>query len=237
MFCFSFQIRIIINQAKLFPPNPAQDLIAIWLASLNQVLDPWVYILFRKEFLMQVIGILRCIFCCKRPPPAPEPTRPNNSVASVRNWKSERESTRSRVVRKTHDEMTLLCDCACRGNDDSPTGQRKPSLFSYYSTTNGRTMYESDINFSHLENTPKTLKRTANNESIRLCLLSTEGKSGSLIKSTESRVLTFKDCSDHGEGGDIAKNHSCPSTNFHTHKVDTSKSFGPVVEESECSAS
>lgn len=35
----------------------------IRLASLNQILDPWVYILFRREILQKVIETIKCVCC------------------------------------------------------------------------------------------------------------------------------------------------------------------------------
>lgn len=49
--CISFQIRIIINQANKSQLNVKADLLTLRLASLNQILDPWIYILFRKALI------------------------------------------------------------------------------------------------------------------------------------------------------------------------------------------
>ncbi|XP_033736819.1 prostaglandin E2 receptor EP4 subtype-like isoform X1 [Pecten maximus] len=48
-------VRVIINQSAAFPVDYRSDLMAVRLASINQILDPWVYILFRKEFLSKLL--------------------------------------------------------------------------------------------------------------------------------------------------------------------------------------
>ncbi|CAC5401103.1 PTGER4 [Mytilus coruscus] len=48
--------RIIINQTGLLPRNVHLDLSVVRIASLNQILDPWVYILLRRELLWKVIS-------------------------------------------------------------------------------------------------------------------------------------------------------------------------------------
>lgn len=54
-----FLIRIIINQSGLYPKNRKADLLTLRLATLNQILDPWVYILFRREMLQRVTRFFR----------------------------------------------------------------------------------------------------------------------------------------------------------------------------------
>ncbi|XP_060077480.1 prostaglandin E2 receptor EP4 subtype-like [Ylistrum balloti] len=48
-------VRVIINQSGAYPVDNMSDLMAVRLASINQILDPWVYILFRKEFLNKLL--------------------------------------------------------------------------------------------------------------------------------------------------------------------------------------
>ncbi|XP_045159568.2 prostaglandin E2 receptor EP4 subtype-like [Mercenaria mercenaria] len=55
-------IRILINQTKLLPVNLRTDLLMIRFASLNQVLDPWVYILLRREVVWKVANTLKKLF-------------------------------------------------------------------------------------------------------------------------------------------------------------------------------
>ena len=56
---FIFQIRIIINQANFKQIDVKADLHALRLASLNQILDPWIYILFRKELFLRTFQVLK----------------------------------------------------------------------------------------------------------------------------------------------------------------------------------
>lgn len=57
----SFQVRIYILQgsesssAELDRPA---DLLALRMASINQLLDPWVYILLRKENMLRVLTLM-----------------------------------------------------------------------------------------------------------------------------------------------------------------------------------
>ena len=44
--------------------NYPNDLIAIRLASINQILDPWVYILLRKGLIDKVLHYVKKIACC-----------------------------------------------------------------------------------------------------------------------------------------------------------------------------
>ncbi|ESO86654.1 hypothetical protein LOTGIDRAFT_73649, partial [Lottia gigantea] len=59
--CYApLMVRLVINQTGLQPVNHAVDLWAIRMACINQILDPWVYILFRKELLRKIWSILHC---------------------------------------------------------------------------------------------------------------------------------------------------------------------------------
>jgi len=54
-----FQIRIFVLQVYQNEPNQTADLHAVRLASFNQIFDPWVYILFRKELVIQVVKFIK----------------------------------------------------------------------------------------------------------------------------------------------------------------------------------
>ncbi|KAM3939857.1 prostaglandin E2 receptor EP4 subtype [Leptodactylus fuscus] len=60
-------VRIFINQ--LYQPPVEKDissnldLKAIRIASINPILDPWIYILLRKTVLSKVIEKIKCLFC------------------------------------------------------------------------------------------------------------------------------------------------------------------------------
>lgn len=56
--CVYFQIHILINQTtgRL---NYRADLIGVRLASINQILDPWVYILLRKSVIVKCFKIFK----------------------------------------------------------------------------------------------------------------------------------------------------------------------------------
>ena len=63
----SHQAQVFINQLylteveKRIEKNP--DLQAIRIASVNPILDPWIYILLRKAVLLKLIQHIKCLFC------------------------------------------------------------------------------------------------------------------------------------------------------------------------------
>ncbi|KAL3869845.1 hypothetical protein ACJMK2_042477 [Sinanodonta woodiana] len=58
--CYApFLTRIIINQTGLLPVQISTDLLFIRLASMNQILDPWIYILLRREVVRKVISTIK----------------------------------------------------------------------------------------------------------------------------------------------------------------------------------
>ncbi|VDI52771.1 prostaglandin E receptor 4 [Mytilus galloprovincialis] len=52
-------IKILINQNETYLRNYGSDFTVIRLASVNQILDPWVYILLRRELLWKVISCFK----------------------------------------------------------------------------------------------------------------------------------------------------------------------------------
>ncbi|MGH0157264.1 UNVERIFIED_CONTAM: hypothetical protein FKN15_034125 [Acipenser sinensis] len=64
---FTFTVRVFVNQ--LYQPavveeiNKNPDLQAIRIASVNPILDPWLYILLRKAVLLKLIEKIKCLFC------------------------------------------------------------------------------------------------------------------------------------------------------------------------------
>lgn len=65
LFFFQFQIRVLVIQTGLTGRNNLFDLTVIRLASFNQILDPWVYLLFRRELVVRGISIIQKHFCPK----------------------------------------------------------------------------------------------------------------------------------------------------------------------------
>ena len=59
------QVHILITIAT-GEPNYYVDLVTIRLASLNQTLDPWLYILLRKSFITKLIRTTKRMFCVPR---------------------------------------------------------------------------------------------------------------------------------------------------------------------------
>lgn len=57
----SFQIHILINQAT-GRINYAADLMGVRLASINVILDPWLYILLRKSVIVKAFKFVKRIF-------------------------------------------------------------------------------------------------------------------------------------------------------------------------------
>ena len=64
IFFLFFQLQIFMNQ---FTDMSDKDLLVIRLASLNQILDPWVYILIRRNTVYYVSRLFRWVFRMKRP--------------------------------------------------------------------------------------------------------------------------------------------------------------------------
>ncbi|XP_042580209.1 prostaglandin E2 receptor EP4 subtype-like [Cyprinus carpio] len=60
-------VRVFVNQLYHSPvlthvkPNP--DLQAIRIASVNPILDPWIYILLRKTVMQKILEKIKCLFC------------------------------------------------------------------------------------------------------------------------------------------------------------------------------
>lgn len=65
-FSFSFQLRVFLIQTGLKERDDILDLIFIRMASFNQILDPWVYILFRKTLLSRLIQFIKVHLCLQR---------------------------------------------------------------------------------------------------------------------------------------------------------------------------
>ena len=61
------QVRVFVNQLyrpqlePVISKNP--DLQAIRIASVNPILDPWIYILLRKTVISKAIEKIKCLFC------------------------------------------------------------------------------------------------------------------------------------------------------------------------------
>ncbi|XP_030323270.1 prostaglandin E2 receptor EP4 subtype isoform X3 [Calypte anna] len=60
-------VRVFVNQlyqpAQVEDPKQNPDLQAIRIASVNPILDPWIYILLRKTVLSKAIEKIKCLFC------------------------------------------------------------------------------------------------------------------------------------------------------------------------------
>ncbi|XP_028827350.1 prostaglandin E receptor 4 (subtype EP4) b [Denticeps clupeoides] len=59
-------VRVFVNQLYRAPVeknNNNPDLQAIRIASVNPILDPWIYILLRKTILQKVLEKIKCLFC------------------------------------------------------------------------------------------------------------------------------------------------------------------------------
>ncbi|MBN3300353.1 PE2R4 protein, partial [Amia calva] len=59
-------VRVFVNQlnwADVEKSSNNPDLQAIRIASVNPILDPWVYILLRKAVLLKLIEKIKCLFC------------------------------------------------------------------------------------------------------------------------------------------------------------------------------
>nr|XP_022318880.1 prostaglandin E2 receptor EP4 subtype-like [Crassostrea virginica] len=59
-------LRVFLIQTGLKERDDILDLIFIRMASFNQILDPWVYILFRKTLLSRLIQFIKVHLCLQR---------------------------------------------------------------------------------------------------------------------------------------------------------------------------
>lgn len=55
-------LRILVNQMYRMQENDP-DLQAIRMASVNPILDPWIYILLRKTVVLKLLEKIKCLFC------------------------------------------------------------------------------------------------------------------------------------------------------------------------------
>ncbi|XP_052777638.1 prostaglandin E2 receptor EP4 subtype-like [Mya arenaria] len=108
-------IRIVINQTKLLPVNLRLDLLIIRFASLNQILDPWVYILLRREVVWKVGHTIKTVFFR------------NSTDKSSGNFRRQES-----VVFSMNEGNQTCCSfcyhCLC----DPPQSQRQASVCSFY---------------------------------------------------------------------------------------------------------
>ena len=65
LFTFVFQINILINQIT-GRVNYAADLIGVRMASINQILDPWLYILLRKRVIVKIVIYIGNLILCRK---------------------------------------------------------------------------------------------------------------------------------------------------------------------------
>ncbi|XP_041042841.1 prostaglandin E2 receptor EP4 subtype-like [Carcharodon carcharias] len=59
-------VRVFINQLyrpEITKDDSNPDLMAIRIASVNPILDPWIYILLRKAVLTKLLEKIKCLFC------------------------------------------------------------------------------------------------------------------------------------------------------------------------------
>lgn len=70
---FLFQVRVFANQITRENDYTA-DLAAIRIASVNPILDPWIYILLRRSLFWRILSLSKTIYSRKRNmlPPTPQ---------------------------------------------------------------------------------------------------------------------------------------------------------------------
>lgn len=118
-------IRILINQTKLLPVNLRTDLLMIRLASLNQILDPWVYILLRREVVWKLGSTLKKL--CSR-------QSKENEMHALHTFQRQESAVLTDDVNYT---CCLFCwHCLC----DPPQTQRHNSC-SFYGDLGRHSLY------------------------------------------------------------------------------------------------
>lgn len=122
---FILQVRIVINQTKLLPVNLRTDLLMIRLASLNQILDPWVYILLRREVVWRVGHTLKKIFTKK-------------SKCEEQNSQFRRQESNVVLMNDVNYTCCMFCfHCLC----DPPQTRRGSSYCSVYTDYRHNSIY------------------------------------------------------------------------------------------------
>ena len=121
-------MRILINQTKLMPIDLRTDLLMIRLASMNQILDPWVYILLRREVVWQVVSTIKKLCCCKS----------GQELHLTVEFEIKRTGFASPSATQTSSENPTCCafcwHCMC----DPPQSVRQSSISSYYNSYHDR---------------------------------------------------------------------------------------------------
>ncbi|KAK7164702.1 hypothetical protein R3I94_003173 [Phoxinus phoxinus] len=56
-------VRVFVNQMYPTSEGTVGDLKAIRIASVNPILDPWIYILLRKTVVQKILEKIKCLFC------------------------------------------------------------------------------------------------------------------------------------------------------------------------------
>ena len=119
---FYFQVRILINQTKLMPIDLRTDLLMIRFASMNQILDPWVYILLRREVVWKVVSTIKKLCCCKS----------GQELHLTVEFEIRRTGFVSPSATQTSSENPTCCafcwHCIC----DPPQSVRQSSISSFY---------------------------------------------------------------------------------------------------------
>lgn len=114
-----------INQTKLMPVNLRTDLLMIRLASLNQILDPWVYILLRREVVWRVGHTVKKIFTAK-------------SKCDEQNLKFRRQESSVVLTSDVNYTCCTFCfHCLC----DPPQSRRASSFYSVYNDYRHNSIY------------------------------------------------------------------------------------------------
>lgn len=114
-------MRILINQTKLLPVDRKLDLLVIRFASLNQILDPWVYILLRREVVWKVVSTIKAVV-------GKSPPEESNSTTEIRRKSSSVSLLYEKQERQTCCNFCWHCLC-----DPPPSRERTRSLYSDYS--------------------------------------------------------------------------------------------------------
>ncbi|KAK7089893.1 uncharacterized protein [Littorina saxatilis] len=105
--CYSpLMIRVIINASKTVPDNVGADLMAIRLASLNQIMDPWVYLLFRRRLAALLYSACKTV-------------SPLQNMSSLRAFRSEmgQNSPRNSPALRHNSMPSGRASLALRGED------------------------------------------------------------------------------------------------------------------------
>ncbi|XP_035699341.1 prostaglandin E2 receptor EP4 subtype-like [Branchiostoma floridae] len=125
-------IRVLLNQIPSYESEIQWDLVSVRMASMNQILDPWIYILFRRELFHRVIKIVKDLTCkIRQVPKQPSDNKREAGMVTFSNGHAGRASrlaVADAIFHHAIDETDNL-----NSHENNMNGERRPSGRSSFS--------------------------------------------------------------------------------------------------------